>query len=213
MRYFDINDNELQEEELDFELGYCEDDKLFIQHHDAIEAQPAQTHYAVTTVYFEDGTSYTPTGEDDPHITTEDPRIGRFEYIALDGEEPKEVRGMSLREVIDVPQVEAVEAWDEYEDIQRYKLYTPEEKIAHEEAIKAMQAREELLATGLERLIALENYKTQNKVDVINMQTDIGQTNALLNEGDKYLEINLQDTNQTVDDLTLALAELFGAEE
>ena len=35
-----------------------------------------------------------------------------------------------VKKVIDVPGVSAQDAWDEYEDIQRYTLYTPEEYAA-----------------------------------------------------------------------------------
>lgn len=35
--------------------------------------------------------------------------------------------GVDIRWIVDVPAQEAVEAWDEYEDILRYVLYTPEE--------------------------------------------------------------------------------------
>ena len=36
----------------------------------------------------------------------------------------------NVKKVIDVPGVSAQDAWDEYEDIQRYTLYTPEEYAA-----------------------------------------------------------------------------------
>lgn len=35
--------------------------------------------------------------------------------------------GKDVQKVVDLPGVEAKDAWDEYEDIQRYILYTPEE--------------------------------------------------------------------------------------
>lgn len=40
--------------------------------------------------------------------------------------------GKDFTKVVDVPGVEAVEAWDEYEDIMRYIPYTPEELAAIE---------------------------------------------------------------------------------
>ena len=42
--------------------------------------------------------------------------------------------GKDVRWIIDVEGVEAAEAWDEYEDIYRYILYTPEELAEIEEA-------------------------------------------------------------------------------
>ena len=43
--------------------------------------------------------------------------------------------GKDLRWIADVPKVEGKAAWDEYEEILRYKLYT-EEQLAEMEAIK-----------------------------------------------------------------------------
>lgn len=38
--------------------------------------------------------------------------------------------GRDVKKVVDIPGVPAQDAWDEYEDIQRYMLYTPEEYAA-----------------------------------------------------------------------------------
>lgn len=87
MRILDVNGNEVQNPDLD--LGYLTNDRIFIAHHEAIEAVKEVYHYETEREY--------PNG------------------------------GRDVKKVIDVPAVEAKEAWDEYEDIQRYKLYTPEE--------------------------------------------------------------------------------------
>ena len=50
--------------------------------------------------------------------------------------------GKDIKWVIDVPGVEAKEAWDEYEDIQRYILYT-EEQLAAKEAERKVKEEEE----------------------------------------------------------------------
>lgn len=42
--------------------------------------------------------------------------------------------GKDVEKVVDVPGSPAVEAWDEYEDIQRWHWYTPAEKEAWDEA-------------------------------------------------------------------------------
>ena len=202
MRYFDINDNELQEEELDFELGYCEDDKLFIQHHDADPGTPREFHYAVSKVYFEDGTTYTPESEDDPHLFTEGPRVGRFEWVPQDGEEPKEVRGMDLYEVEDNPGTEPKEAWD-----------TPEEKAAHDETERIKREKEELLVTGLQRLQSLEQYQIDSDRDIKNAHVGIGQTQELIYNINSDVQNNITEQNALVEDLTLALADIIGVEE
>lgn len=64
-------------------------DRIFIAHHEAIEAVKEVYHYETEREY--------PNG------------------------------GRDVKKVVDIPAVEAKEAWDEYDDIQRYKLYTPEE--------------------------------------------------------------------------------------
>lgn len=87
MRILDVNGNEVQNPDLD--LGYLTNDRIFIAHHDAVEAVKEVYHWETEREY--------PNG------------------------------GRDVKKVIDVPGVEAREAWDEYEDIQRYKLYTPEE--------------------------------------------------------------------------------------
>ena len=213
MRYFDINDNELSEEELDFENGYCEDDKIFIQHHDAIPAEPRKIHYAVNAVYFEDGSSYQVSGEDDPRIVADDASLGRFHFHFLDGEEPKEVRGMDLYEVEDSPEVEAVKAWDEYEDIQRYKLYTPEEKAAKEEADRVIREREEVLATGAARLAELEQLIEDHKTEILNTAISIENTEFDLLDTRKTIYRDLNETTAAMEDLTLCMADLLGVEE
>ena len=188
MRILDENDNEIQEEDVDLEEGYLTPDQIFKEHHDAVPAQARVYHYEVTAVYFEDGTNYKPVGPNDPHITTEDPTSGHFYYVPQQGEELKQVRGMDLREVEDQAAVEAKEAWDEYEDIQRYKLYTEEEKEAKRQEKEAEEKKEELLSTGLDRIEGLES-------------TDETHTE----------EINA--ANESIDDLILLMADIVGSEE
>lgn len=87
MRILDVNGNEAQNPDLD--LGYLTNDRIFIAHHEAVEAVKEVYHYETVREY--------PNG------------------------------GRDVKKVVDVPAVEGKEAWDEYEDIQRYTLYTPEE--------------------------------------------------------------------------------------
>lgn len=81
---------------------------------------------------------------------------GHFEVIA---EYPN--GGKDVKWIIDVAAVEAAEAWDEYEDIYRYVLYTAEElaerqRLAEEAyrnspeyRIKELEAALELLLSGV----------------------------------------------------------------
>ena len=72
--------------------------------------------------------------------------VGHYEVIA---EYPN--GGKDVAWVIDVPGTEAKEAWDEYEDIQRYVLYT-EEELAAKEAEKKAKEEEAKLNVQLRQL-------------------------------------------------------------
>ena len=74
--------------------------------------------------------------------------IGHYEVIA---EYPN--GGKDVVWIIDVPGTEAKEAWDEYEDIQRYVLYT-EEELAAKEAEKKAKEEEAKLNAQLRQLAA-----------------------------------------------------------
>lgn len=162
-RILDINDNELQEEDLDLEAGYLEPDRLFVEHHDAVQGQERQFHYTVKAFYFDDGSSVEIEDENDPRIGVDNASQGLFHYVPAAGEAPRKLRGIDLKEIEDAPAREAKEAWDEYEDIQRYKIYTPEQ-IAEKEAQAAAEAaaaeeaakREAFLASGPDRLDTAE---------------------------------------------------------
>lgn len=127
MRILDQNDIEIQESEVDTSKGYLVADKIFVQHHEAVEAQPAETHYECKTFYFDDGTSLDVSAlkNQDPHVKVIDAKNGVFEYV--DQGEGKVFKGLDIDNVVDKEKVEAKEAYDEYEDIQRYILYTQEE--------------------------------------------------------------------------------------
>ena len=55
--------------------------------------------------------------------------------------------GKDVQKVMDVPGVEAKDAWDEEEQVQVYHLYTAEELAAQEEERKKAEAREKLPET------------------------------------------------------------------
>ena len=105
MRILDENDQEIQPEDVDYRLGKLSDDKIFIQHHEAVEAVEEHGHYETLQEY--------PNG------------------------------GKDVEWQVDVPGVEAKEAWDEYEDIQRYTKYTAEELEANaQREAEAMEKQE-----------------------------------------------------------------------
>lgn len=112
MRILDQNDNEIQPEDVDYRLGKLSDDKIFVQHHDAVEAVEEQGHYETLQEY--------PNG------------------------------GKDVKWKVDVPGVEAKEAWDEHEDIQRYTKFTAEELKANAEreaqALKQQEIQKAVMA-------------------------------------------------------------------
>ena len=107
MRVLDVNDIEV--EAPDLEKGYLKEERLFIAHHEAVEAAEEEGHWETVAEY--------PNG------------------------------GKDVNWVVDVPPVEAEEAWDEYEDILRYVLYSEEELVE----IKAQKKLQEEDAARLDR--------------------------------------------------------------
>lgn len=152
MRILDVNDNELQESDIDYELGYLKPDKIFVKHHEEVKEVKEESHYKVQTFYFQDSTSLSVTDENDPHIEIIDNKQGVFDYINLPGEEHKDLLGIDLESVIDVEAVEAKEAYDEYEEITRYVLYTAEELEERQKAKEKSEQQATFLETGPVRL-------------------------------------------------------------
>ena len=141
MRILDENNQELQEEDLDLTLGYLSYDQVLKEHHEAVPEVKEEGHYYPQTFYFMDGTKYEVTveGENDPCVQPNEDGVS-FTYVAPEGEEPREYKGCDVKYIIDVEHEDAKEAWDEYEDIQRYKLYT-EEQLREQATTKAEAER------------------------------------------------------------------------
>ena len=113
-RILDAHGNELKQEDIDLNAGKLVDETITV-HHDAVEGVEEVSHVEVLKEYYETGPDGTPVLDEDGH---------------------KIVFGKDVKTIIDVPGVEAKEAWDEQEEIQRYIPYTAEEldKIAKEKA-------------------------------------------------------------------------------
>lgn len=113
-RILDTHGNELKLEDIDLNAGKLVDETITV-HHDAVEGVEEVSHVEVLKEYYETGPDGTPVLDEDGH---------------------KIVFGKDVKTIIDVPGVEAKEAWDEQEEIQRYIPYTAEEldKIAKEKA-------------------------------------------------------------------------------
>ena len=124
MKVIDINGNPM--ETPDLSLGWLEDKTQTI-HHDAVAGVEEVSHYETETL---------------PNGT---PAI----YYDADGRE----KGRDVRKVVDVPGVEAKDAWDEEEQVQVYRLYTAEELAAQAEAKKK---KEEAAAAEAKKKAELE---------------------------------------------------------
>lgn len=113
-RILDAQGNELKLEDIDLNVGKLVDETITV-HHDAVEGVEEVSHVEVLKEYYETGPDGAPVLDEDGH---------------------KVVFGKDVKTIIDVPGVEAKEAWDEQEEIQRYIPYTAEEldKIAKEKA-------------------------------------------------------------------------------
>lgn len=170
IRILNEDDEEITMDDVDLELGYLRPDQLLKEHHEAIEFQEEQWHYAVTCYYFEDGSEMKITDEEDPHIERIDADNGVFGFIPqTDDEEALVLKGIDLEQKVDKEQVDAKEAWDEYEDIRRYILYTAEELEEKKKREEEQAKRETFLGTGPERLDTAET----NIVDLSIAVSDI----------------------------------------
>lgn len=148
MKYYDQDDNELDYNDIDLSLGWIQDELRLVEHHDAVEYKSPEFHEYPGVFYFADGTKYFTEGEDDPHIVNKD---GKWGYKVLDNEveEPLlEVFGIDLYPVQDTEEVPAVDAWDEYEEIGRYYLYTPEQKADHDRRMLEESAKAAFFFNG-----------------------------------------------------------------
>lgn len=184
MRILNEQDEEIQESDVDYNLGYLMPDQILKEHHEATEEVAEEGHYYPQTFYFEDGTRYDiekdendKVIENDPHVLPNDDNVS-FTYVPQEGEEAKDVRGTDVAYIIDVEHQEAKEAYDEMEDIQRYKLYTEEELQQRKEQKERQEKRDRFMNTGPDRL-----------------------DNA---------EINIDTITTNVDDITMLMADMIG---
>jgi hypothetical protein len=114
MKIYDKNNVQITNPDL--ALGHLVEDRIFIAHHEAVQAVAEEGHWETVAVY--------PNG------------------------------GKDASWIVDVPAVEAKEAWDEYEDILRYIPLTEEELEQIEEA-KNKPTAEQRIAELEEALNAL----------------------------------------------------------
>lgn len=168
MKILDENNQELDPNKIDLSLGYLSQEKFLINH------LPRQTHYKVNCFIFDDGSSYTPVSEDDPHVQVINMDKGQFAYVS-DKEDTRKVKGAAIGLVVDQEEQDIIET------IQRYHLYTDEEVIMHGLPQRVTQTEESLQETnnsiedinlGMEDLILLlaemlggEEYEEEEPIE------------------------------------------------
>lgn len=130
----------------DLTKGYLKQETQTV-HHDAVAGVEEVSHYETETL---------PDGN---------PAI----YYDADGRE----KGRDVRKVVDVPGVEAQEAYDEEVEVQRYVPYTAEELAAQEKARKETQQRQEALDKLPETLEALKNENEMLKQCLLEMSETV----------------------------------------
>lgn len=156
LRLLDEQDQEINREDCDLTLGYIVYDQILKEHHEATPEIQEESHFYPNTYYFEDGTNYKVTGEEgeDAHVGPTDEK-GAFTFVPqTDDEQSKIVRGIDVDRIVDVEYQQAKDAWDEYEDIERYKLYT-EDELQKNATAKATQALKEARNTQMITLMSL----------------------------------------------------------
>ena len=156
LRLLDEQDQEINREDCDLTLGYIVYDQILKEHHEATPEIQEESHFYPNTYYFEDGTNYKVTGEEgeDAHVGPTDEK-GAFTFVPqTDDEQSKIVRGIDVDRIVDVEYQQAKDAWDEYEDIERYRLYT-EDELQKNATAKATQALKEARDTQMITLMAM----------------------------------------------------------
>lgn len=150
MRILNEEDVEIKESDVDTTKGYLKADKKFVAHHKEQAEIPERKHYQVIRFSFEDGSHMLIEDNTDAHVKVIDDQAGVFEYV--DQGEGNVYHGAELKSVIDQEHVEHKDAYDEYEDIQRYVLYTQEELAARKEAEEKQAKQATFLEDGPDQL-------------------------------------------------------------
>lgn len=150
MRILNEEDVEIKESDVDTTKGYLKSDKKFIVHHEEQPEISEKKHYEVERFVFEDGSQMLIETNEDPHVKVIDDQAGIFEYV--DQGEGNVYHGAEIKSVIDQEHVEHKDAYDEYEDIQRYVLYTEEELAARKEAEEKQAKQTAFLENGPDQL-------------------------------------------------------------
>lgn len=166
MKILNEEDVEIKESDVDTTKGYLKPDKKFVMHHDEQLEIQEKKHYEVERFVFVDGSQMLIETNEDPHVKVIDDQAGVFEYV--DKGEGNVYHGAEIKSVIDQEHVEHKDAYDEYEDIQRYVLYTEAE----------LKKRKEMEEKQAKQAAFMENGPDQLKANTIS----IGDLTIVLSE-------------------------------
>lgn len=150
MKILNEEDVEIKESDVDTTKGYLRLDKKFVAHHEEQAEILEKKHYQVIRFLFEDGSQMLIEDNTDAHVKVIDDQAGVFEYV--DQGEGNVYHGAEIKSVIDQEHVEHKDAYDEYEDIQRYVLYTAEELAARKEAEEKQAKQTAFMENGPDQL-------------------------------------------------------------
>ena len=150
MKILNEEDVEIKESDVDTTKGYLRPDKKFVAHHEEQAEIPEKKHYQVIRFVFEDDSQMLIEDNTDAHVKVIDDQAGVFEYV--DQGEGNVYRGAEIESVIDQEHVEHKDAYDEYEDIQRYVLYTAKELAARKEAEEKQAKQTAFMENGPDQL-------------------------------------------------------------
>lgn len=146
------------------------------------EGIPEKGHYYVSYIELNTGESFF-LQENDERIEFTNPEIGTFKFLPVEEDPAIKIKSATVRYIIDQ---EKIDAWEESYKILRYILYTENEL-----------ANQKFLAEAPERFEMLENDTS----DLFEVVADLAGSD---------IEERVADTQETVDDLLLVIADLLG---
>lgn len=167
MRILDQSGTELSRDQVDLEKGYLVDDVIVTGKTEEKKAVPQIKHTTIRNVYFSDGSVFSPTTEDDPHLVKDS--SGNYSFRFVEGEEKKSILGTEYIDVTDQVAQPAQPAQDITEKVERYILYTEEELKQRKEFKEKQEKTEAFINKGPDRLDLAETNISDLTVSVADL--------------------------------------------
>lgn len=178
-KILDENNNEISNPDLT--LGHLEKEIITTYH----EMIPEKGHYYVSYIELNTGESFF-LKEGDSRIEIINQNTGAFKYLPIEEDPSIQIKGASIKYVIDQ---QKIEAYTTEETIYRYILYTEKEL-----------ADNAFLKEGPERINILES----DTEDLFTVVADLAGSD---------IEDRVAENQETLDDLLLVVADLLGGTE